>query len=263
MCIAPHVYRSWSNALLRFIVYDETPHKIPGAFHQPFALATGQLGSPESSNVERGSAVTTPKPPLSLFHIPSAPILYPNAPVVGMVPTFSGSSIPAAPQVDQAQLSSMDVDPLAPHTDTSRETKPCCQSTNSKHEIQVLLNDFQNDLGRLLVNTFGAGQSSAQNDGVSLRTTDGGSSFSAGIHSRPLPNPPSGASTPTNKSNDHISIPGDQTPRTPMAIHRGVYCDQCQVTILGIRHKCMDCPGWFSYFYLLLFLPMGSSTSRL
>jgi next to BRCA1 gene 1 protein len=29
-------------------------------------------------------------------------------------------------------------------------------------------------------------------------------------------------------------------------IHKGIVCNVCNKMIEGIRHKCLDCPGWFS-----------------
>ncbi|KAF8078982.1 hypothetical protein FPV67DRAFT_1404995 [Lyophyllum atratum] len=38
-------------------------------------------------------------------------------------------------------------------------------------------------------------------------------------------------------------VPFPPTPPPP-AIHRGVICDACDLTIVGIRHKCLDCPDY-------------------
>jgi next to BRCA1 gene 1 protein len=35
----------------------------------------------------------------------------------------------------------------------------------------------------------------------------------------------------------------EATPTPAPVVHRGVVCDVCVSTIVGVRHKCLDCPG--------------------
>ena len=32
-------------------------------------------------------------------------------------------------------------------------------------------------------------------------------------------------------------------PTPEIVIHKGIVCDECNYTIHGVRHKCLDCPG--------------------
>ena len=63
--------------------------------------------------------------------------------------------------------------------------------------------------------------------------------------------------TPRPESSDMTGIlntsPSMETGETstassavPPVIHKGIICNVCNKIIEGIRHKCLDCPGWFS-----------------
>ncbi|GLB35809.1 hypothetical protein LshimejAT787_0300970 [Lyophyllum shimeji] len=41
-----------------------------------------------------------------------------------------------------------------------------------------------------------------------------------------------------------VSASRPPTPPPPQAIHRGIICDACDSTIVGVRHKCLDCPDY-------------------
>jgi next-to-BRCA1 protein 1 len=51
----------------------------------------------------------------------------------------------------------------------------------------------------------------------------------------PVPNP---IAAPATKR-DVTTIP---------VVHRDVICDICEHTVVGVRHKCLDCPGKFMAF---------------
>jgi len=51
-------------------------------------------------------------------------------------------------------------------------------------------------------------------------------------------NTPSPSTQTTDTSSASPAVP------SPPVIHKGVSCDVCTKIIEGIRHKCLDCPGW-------------------
>lgn len=52
----------------------------------------------------------------------------------------------------------------------------------------------------------------------------------------PVPNP---VLTPTPAPDR------EATPTPAPVVHNGIICDMCQDTVIGVRHKCLDCPGKF------------------
>lgn len=57
---------------------------------------------------------------------------------------------------------------------------------------------------------------------------------------------PSKVQEPVRDEQPALDIPPHR-PRTPETIiHQGIGCDVCRQTIVGIRHKCLDCPGLLS-----------------
>lgn len=161
-CITTFRGLSWSNALLRFSVYDETPHKQPSTGAPSWVTEAINLApwrNLEQTPTSQGTPqVDTPaQPPISMFHIPPPPIIY-----------SISSSAPRA--LDQAP---MDVDP-SPHgehyshhnpqgqesqqtaakTDLA-STEPCCAFEQGKAEVQTLFDKFKKDLDSALISTFG------------------------------------------------------------------------------------------------------------
>ena len=50
--------------------------------------------------------------------------------------------------------------------------------------------------------------------------------------------------TPTNMPSASTTPPSDDTSRGAMnAVHSNIVCDMCNNTVVGVRHKCLDCPG--------------------
>jgi next-to-BRCA1 protein 1 len=42
-------------------------------------------------------------------------------------------------------------------------------------------------------------------------------------------------------------VAGQNPTPAPPLVHVGVSCDRCRNTIVGVRHKCLDCPGNFIF----------------
>ncbi|KAF8910162.1 hypothetical protein CPB84DRAFT_1958637 [Gymnopilus junonius] len=54
----------------------------------------------------------------------------------------------------------------------------------------------------------------------------------------------SGNSKPVDRAHGQDAAAAPSVPVVHTAIHRGVVCDSCNATIIGIRHKCLDCPNY-------------------
>lgn len=73
---------------------------------------------------------------------------------------------------------------------------------------------------------------------VQQRSTDGSTQVSAQIAREAKPcDALSGTRRPQGSA---YSAPVGET---ALAVHRGVICDSCDKTVVGVRHKCLDCLG--------------------
>lgn len=149
--------QSWPNALFRFSVFDETPHKIPSVLsaNRPQVNASwSSLGSevplPQHSSGLNFSQ-SSPVPPISMFHIPPPPIIFSA--------TSSSSSqaeidSPSAGVSNQGNNSSGPQSQLVPQRRTA--VNPCCSVAQGKAEVQSLITGFQDNLNKVLMSTFGS-----------------------------------------------------------------------------------------------------------
>jgi next-to-BRCA1 protein 1 len=71
---------------------------------------------------------------------------------------------------------------------------------------------------------------------------------------------PQAAQTPTPNP---VLAPTPATPTPAPAVHKGIICDVCQETVVGVRHKCLDCPGMFLVSPLSLRPALISGVGRL
>ncbi|KAH7914718.1 hypothetical protein BJ138DRAFT_999464 [Hygrophoropsis aurantiaca] len=311
-CVTP-LRRSWPNALLRFSIFDETPHKVPGAASDrlrvpgsftpvvpPNALSGGRkLNS--HSNAFATEALRSVLP----SHIPPPPIILSAAPF------------------QSTQFSSR-FDPNTTNSSIQSRKSPqlhCCSVEKGKSEIASLVQNFKGDLDRILQQALGP-QSNCDTNSLhdsSVTQTPKASppqlesyqpvyipssvnphnwcfvcrtsftgfwygcvkcawhavcsdcfnksgpthTFSFGPSHVVTKRSPGGLASLTSAP---ICAPRNQTPATPMGIseaspvtvernvtaehsakpvvHRGVICDKCDKIIVGIKHKCMDCPDY-------------------
>ncbi|KAK0208907.1 hypothetical protein DFS33DRAFT_1306348 [Desarmillaria ectypa] len=156
----PSLVGTWSSPMLKFSVFDESPHK------QPFTGDWGQIrwnrpdwedSSPRPHRPldPLSSSLPPAQPPPNFAGIPPPPILF---------------SSPARPQT----LAPMDVDQFAvpPQPFPTRSPSPqsrhqsqwatpsqkktsCCAVAQAKDDIRFLMDTFKRDLDHILIGTFG------------------------------------------------------------------------------------------------------------
>ncbi|KAG1766425.1 hypothetical protein EDD22DRAFT_878219 [Suillus occidentalis] len=331
--IAP-LRRRWPNALLRFSIFDETPHKVPSATAEDSREASSPL-----------SFMAIPPPPV-LLSTPAPPDLSSTSsldtrfqefsafkaahlsPPCGPLPTFKLPSLPAPPILpsfippppppiilrESPALSRHSSLPGLPSLSPQvASPQPCCSVAKGKSEMETLLTSFRKDIDRIMLNTFGECNASAQVDtshrqthlvgGVSNETPHASSealgntsdistvppsscfvcrnefsgtwygcvkcpwhyicpscfSKSGAIHTfsfgpahvvQQREAAPSIAITPSATEIPAVSqstgtelVDAEPNPSPPV-IHRGIVCDSCNEIIVGVRHKCLDCPDY-------------------
>lgn len=146
--VAP-LRRRWPNPLLRFTIFDETPHKAPSGVSERFSL----YSTPAVPQSEITSKFPTPVVP-SHDILPDGFIpLLPHATCV--LPPPSKMFPPPPPPI----LFPTSSKSCSTHECGTTGTAYCCPITQGKADIQVLLSSFKEDLERILCGTFGTGVS--------------------------------------------------------------------------------------------------------
>ncbi|KAJ7897138.1 hypothetical protein B0H14DRAFT_392785 [Mycena olivaceomarginata] len=137
-CIASYSKGLFANAMLRFTVFDETPHKLPAGF------VPADNTSP--ATLTGGSA---PNPFISMSHIPPPPIILSSA---------SGPS--ASMDVDSGSerhspRSTSTLTPQHHHSEPQSVTAgSCCAVSEGKVEIEGIVAQFKQDLDNILKASF-------------------------------------------------------------------------------------------------------------
>ncbi|KAL0951646.1 hypothetical protein HGRIS_008326 [Hohenbuehelia grisea] len=180
-CLKPLKLQSWPNALLKFTVYDETPHKAPTSVasvsHQWSASGASACGT--DTTVQASSPLTAlgrrsipslhveaskpqglpvppppPPPPISLFHIPPPPIIYSSPPRAFTQDPMDVDPPPVVPKLFPNASRRAQQPAVPPKPDV---LKPCA-CVGGKKEVQELITTFQQDLDRVLTRVFGETQ---------------------------------------------------------------------------------------------------------
>ncbi|KAJ7246253.1 hypothetical protein B0H12DRAFT_761399 [Mycena haematopus] len=132
--IFPYGNGIYSNAMLRFTVFDETPHKLPAGF-----VPADNTPAP----LNGGGA---PNPFISVSHIPPPPII------------LSSAGPSASMDVDAASDGSSSSSTSTPmpqqHQSPQSTAGSCCAVSESKIEIQGMVSKFKEDLDRILKSSF-------------------------------------------------------------------------------------------------------------
>lgn len=149
-CLAPMESQSWPNALFRFSVFDETPHKIPSVLsaNRPQVNASWSSSGnevPPPQGLNQSSSV----PPISMFHIPPPPIIF----------SATSSSFSLA-EIDSPGVSNRGTNSSGPQFQLAPQPRaavnPCCSVAQGKAEVQSLITGFQDHLNKVLMSTFGS-----------------------------------------------------------------------------------------------------------
>ncbi|KAJ7786588.1 hypothetical protein B0H16DRAFT_1490973 [Mycena metata] len=145
--VAPYTNNGlWSNAMLRFTVFDETPHKLPAGFVPDNTSAATLVG---------GNA----NPFISVSHIPHPPIILSSAgssatmDVDASTQAYSPASTSTTPMPQQHHLD--------PQFGTAAKTAACCAVSQGKIEMEGIVSKFKDDLDRILKSSFSTPNSTA------------------------------------------------------------------------------------------------------
>jgi next-to-BRCA1 protein 1 len=210
--VAP-LRRQWPNPLLRFTIFDETPHKAPSGASERLSLySTPAISQPE---------VTSKLPAPVVPHHSGISPLYPD----GFIPPLPRATCvlppykifpPPPPPIIFPTPSK----PCSPHEYGAMGTAHCCPVTKGKADIQVLLSSFKEDLERILCGTFGTGYA----DKPSTYRVSGVDVI-----------PPQTETTPVN-------IDANTSSR---------WCFVCKTSFAGVWYGCIKCP-WHAVVSQLL-----------
>jgi next to BRCA1 gene 1 protein len=192
------------------------------------------------------SAMPPPPPAMPPPAIPPPPMVIPPLPIIY---SSSSSSIPT-PVPDTMTANARTPPPsIVIHTAPSTS---CCSVEEGRTQIQEMLTTFLRDFDRISSSTFGvaavpsrasseATLATPQPEAVasvkeesadpSLRIPGSFENTSSSARSTPVPSPDRRRSR-SRQSDD------------PTIIHAGIICNACQQTIVGVRHKCMQCPDY-------------------
>jgi hypothetical protein len=112
----------------------------------------------------------------------------------------------------------------------------CCDVGRGKQEISNIIRTFKTDVDRVLSESLG------------MDPTDVWGATSTERQANPATPVPSfnAERTTANQSppieSAHSAEPEPSSPPDPV-IHVNVSCNMCREIIVGVRHKCLDCPG--------------------
>ncbi|KAJ3763141.1 hypothetical protein EV360DRAFT_34151 [Lentinula raphanica] len=256
LAVAPYTGRAWTAPLLRFSVFDETPHKLPAISHTP----QNQASHPQKPEILNPFPVAEPSfGRISYSHIPPPPIIF--------------SSRPTQETVDVGNLET-----TAKPTVQQREPALCCSVARTKKEIQELISSFKVDLDRALSSLDSHAQgnpisSAGLADALSPKippqynlcwscgVLKQGPWFDCANCTSKLCHACSYTLTTTRhllgeeatkESPSSLNVPFAVSVAESVSVrnednrvvHHDVWCDSCHSVIEGIRHKCLDCPDF-------------------
>ncbi|KIJ66196.1 hypothetical protein HYDPIDRAFT_186653 [Hydnomerulius pinastri MD-312] len=304
--VAP-LRRQWPSPLLRFTIFDETPHKVP-------SVVSANMWQPSTSSTSLPEVVPKlpPRPPNCI--LPANPHCFLPTPVPPM--QFSSPSVgyPCPPM----RISPPPPPPILFSPSVRQQLPPancgsvnggnpsCCSVAKGKADIETLLSSFKGDLDRIMRATFGADYAEKQQPSLA-KAEPSCSTPATSLPILPLSNriSPTPSQTGAGASASwcfvcrtsftgvwygcvkcpwHAVCPGcfskshhsahtlsfgpshvvqqrspavipvpvltpppstrDASEHAELPVHRGVICDRCDKTIVGVRHKCLDCPDY-------------------
>ena len=181
-----------------------------------------------------------------LRSVASAPVLGPTVPVPPLPPRPRPVSLFGEAQAQEVHAMHQDVrkvyvtdeldesqeGEVYTKADKQKQRVPCCDVEGSKQEILELMRVFKADVDRVLSRSLGIEPADVW--GVTEENSKPASSSS------PIASEHAKASQAQPMEAEH---PAECTPPPSPVIHSYIICDMCDETIIGVRHKCLDCPG--------------------
>ncbi|KAF9245874.1 hypothetical protein BU15DRAFT_40794 [Melanogaster broomeanus] len=221
--------RQWPNPLLRFSIFDETPHKVPSVVSENMLL----LDDSSITVSEVTAKLSPPVAPLSNcilpynFHsfIPPPPPMQPPVSCVVPLPPSPPVRIspPPPPPIIFSSTPSSSSYPVNRGSvkRVSGADVPCCSIAKGKADIEVLLSSLKEDLDRLSA-TFGANYAEAQS---------------------PAPAKALGSAAPSDGTTTPSRM-GDVLPLRPNSVTNASsqWCFVCRTNFTGIWYGCVKCP---------------------
>ncbi|KAF8846127.1 hypothetical protein BDN67DRAFT_1006603 [Paxillus ammoniavirescens] len=249
--VAP-LRRQWPNPLLRFSIFDETPHKIPSVAFENMSLLDGPSFSMSEVTPKRSPPVA-PWPnctlPLNLHSFippPPPPMQLSGSCVVPPPPPPVRISPPPPPPIIFSTTPSKSFSPVKNGSAKSVTggDASCCSITKGKVEIETLITSFKKDLDLILCATFGADYTEGRS--IALPNTSGSAAPCDGA-----------VLSHTDKVSSSSADCGTSASSR--------WCFVCRTNFTGIWYGCIKChwhavcPGCFSKSHSIHTLSFGPS----
>ncbi|KAG2049938.1 hypothetical protein BDR06DRAFT_1011708 [Suillus hirtellus] len=239
--IAP-LHRCSPNLLLRFSIFDETPHKALSAMVEDSWEVLNPLSFMAIPPLP--TLLSTPPPPnlssTSSFNTHFQEFLsfkaaHPLPPSSRPLPTLEGSYL--APQISPLFISppppiifseppTLSRHPSIPSLPSlsyqAGSPKSCCSVAKGKSKMETLLTSFRKDIDHIILDTFGECDASAQADTSHRQTPFGAGAFNEAPH----------ASSEASFNTMNISM-------EPVSSH---WCFICRNEFSGSWYGCVKCP---------------------
>jgi len=116
-----------------------------------------------------------------------------------------------------------------------REPGTCCDVERSKQEISDIIRTFKTDIDRILSETLHMDPVEVWGSPTAERQSNPTISLSSSNSER---------SEATNQAQpSEPARPAEPPSNIEPVVHTDVACNYCRDVIIGVRHKCLDCPG--------------------
>ncbi|THV07447.1 hypothetical protein K435DRAFT_257605 [Dendrothele bispora CBS 962.96] len=155
-CVSRYAVGRWPNPLLKFSVFEETPHKLPNSpstFNLPQSRSQRSIESSSSTAPQPQNPFDTPPlqfgsvnacsfPTIPFSNIPPPPIIFSSA-----------HSTPQAPmEIDVTQSRKLTPPPQSQPSVVTGSTRPlsCCAATQRREEVKDLISNLKCELERIV-----------------------------------------------------------------------------------------------------------------
>ncbi|EAU92526.1 hypothetical protein CC1G_06537 [Coprinopsis cinerea okayama7 len=232
----------YTNGLLRFSVFDDTPHKQPSRT----SFRSGPLNSIMDTSMNSSTALDDDKRPA----VPPKP-----AGMFESMPFQYIASLSSASRSTRTSSRDMDIDSNATGVLNSQA------SVESMESIRSVIEGLKKDLNKSLasLDTITATVSSGPTRSNTVTSANASGLCSAEDLAPLFQEGCFPSMGPSSRRSSHLSLRrasrhnhnhhGQNTSTTQQqqpspVVHTNVWCDACLKNVVGIRHKCLDCPDY-------------------